>query len=271
MKAEIPVFSLRRGLSPLLVSIPHAGTHLPSWLLPRLTKEALKLTDTDWYLESLYDFLGELDITMLAATHSRYVVDLNRPPDDASLYPEQSTTGLCPVDNFEQQPLYVTGAAPDPTEIRARIDTYWYPYHAALAEELARLRAIHGCVVLWDAHSIHSRVPRFFEGELPHLSIGTADHKSCDAALAERMVEVVRNESRYSYIVNGRFKGGYITRHYGRPIVGVHALQLEMAIRTYMSEKEPAEFDEKLAQPARALLRAMLDSVLQWQRLFTQS
>lgn len=265
MKAEIPVFSLQRGQSPLLVSMPHVGTHLPAWLLPRLTPQARRLADTDWHLERLYDFLGELDITLLAATHSRYVVDLNRPPDDASLYPGQSTTGLCPVDSFDAEPLYEAGAAPAPPEMRARSDTYWRPYHAALAAEIARLKALHGYAVLWDAHSIHSRVPRFFQGELPHLNFGTADHQSCDPVLVERLVEVVRSRSDYSWVVNGRFKGGYITRHYGRPASGVHALQLEMAMRTYMPESESAPFDDTLAQPARALLRAMLQFALQWQ------
>lgn len=266
MKAEIPVFSLQQGQSPLLVSIPHAGTHLPSWLLPRLTPQAQQLGDTDWHLPRVYDFLAEMDITLLVATYSRYVVDLNRPPDDASLYPGQSTTGLCPVDDFAGKPLYLAGAAPEPPEIRARIDAYWRPYHAALESELARLKALHGHAVLWDAHSIHSHVPRFFDGELPHLNFGTADHQACDAALVEQLVEAVHSNSDYSWIVNGRFKGGYITRHYGSPANGIHALQLEMAMRTYMPETASIpEFDDTFARPARALLRTLLESALRWQ------
>lgn len=265
MKAEIPVFRLHQGQSPLLVSIPHAGTHLPSWLLPRLTPHARQLADTDWHLPRLYDFVTEMGVTLLVATHSRYVVDLNRPPDDASLYPGQSTTGLCPIDNFAGEPLYMAGAAPEQPEISARIDAYWRPYHVALESELARLKALHGSVVLWDAHSIHSQVPRFFDGELPHLNFGTADQQACDATLVEQLVETVQSNSDYSWIVNGRFRGGYITRHYGRPASGMHALQLEMAMRTYMRETASIpEFDDVFAQPARALLRTMTESALQW-------
>lgn len=266
MHAEIPVFKLRRGSAPLLVSMPHVGTHLPAWLAPRLTPEALALPDTDWHLAALYDFLGEYDATVLMATHSRYVVDLNRPPDDTSLYPGQNTTGLCPLDTFSEQPLYVADGAPDPAEMRRRIETYWCPYHAALEAELARLKALHGTVMLWDAHSIQSRVPRFFDGALPHLNLGTADHQACAPELAERLAAVIRNHGAYSWVMNGRFKGGYITRHYGQPGLCVHAVQLEMAMRTYMRETPPLAFDETLAGAVRPLLRAMVEEMLKWHR-----
>ncbi|HEY3327641.1 MAG TPA: N-formylglutamate deformylase [Novimethylophilus sp.] len=266
MSAKIPVFKLRQGGSPLLVSMPHVGTHLPSWLTPRLTPEALALADTDWCLEALYDFLDELDATLVVATHSRYVVDLNRPPDDASLYPGHSTTGLCPIDTFDARPVYVSGSEPGFPEMRRRIATYWRPYHTTLEAELARLKALHGSALLWDAHSIRSKVPRFFEGELPNFNIGTADHQACAPELAERLAAVVRNHGAYSWVMNGRFKGGYITRHYGQPGRGVHAVQLEMAMRTYMLEAPPFGFDEVLASPVRPVLRAMMEAMLVWQQ-----
>jgi N-formylglutamate deformylase len=264
MNADMPVFRLQRGNSPLLVSIPHVGTHLPSWLLPRLTPAALSLRDTDWHLDQLYGFLSDLDVTVLMATHSRYVIDLNRPSDNVSLYPGQNTTGLCPLDNFDEQALYNPGEEPDSREIHDRVATYWQPYHAALASELSRLKAMHGRIILWDAHSIHSRVPRFFEGELPHLNLGTADQLSCDAALAERLLDIMQSKGNFTSVMNGRFKGGYITRHYGQPASGVHALQMEMAIRTYMAETDFPEFDAARAEPAQALLRAMMAFLLQW-------
>lgn len=262
MEAEIPVFKLRQGTSPLLVSMPHVGTHLPAWLQARLTPAARAVPDTDWHLESLYDFLGELGVTLLAATHSRYVIDLNRPADDTSLYPGQSVTTLCPVDGFDGQPIYLPGRAPEAAEIAQRIQAYWQPYHATLQVELERLRQLHGSVLLWDAHSIRSRVARFFDGELPNFNFGSADHQSCAPALAECLAQVVERDGRYSWVMNGRFKGGYITRHYGRPEQGIHAIQLEMAMRTYMQEDMAFDYDESSAEPARVVLRAMIEEVL---------
>jgi N-formylglutamate deformylase len=262
MDAENPVFKLRQGTAPLLVSMPHVGTHLPAWLQARLTPAARAVPDTDWHLESLYDFLGELDVTLLAATHTRYVIDLNRPADDASLYPGQSVTTLCPVDDFDEQPIYLSGRAPAAAEIAQRIRSYWQPYHTTLRDELERLRQLHGSVLLWDAHSIRSRVPRFFDGELPNFNFGTADHQSCTPALAERLAQVVERDGRYSWVMNGRFKGGYITRHYGNPHSGIHAIQLEMAMRTYMRETQPYRYEAQEAQPARDLLRAMIEELL---------
>jgi N-formylglutamate deformylase len=257
-----PVYTLRRGKGPLLVSMPHVGTHLPDWLAPRLTEAALTQPDTDWALEALYDFLDEFDATLLVATHTRYVVDLNRDPLGVSLYPGQSTTGLCPLDTFGGEPAYQRGMEPDAAEVAARVDAYWRPYHDTLAGELERLRILHGVALLWDAHSIRSRVPRFFEGELPHFSLGTADHAACDPGLADRVAAAARGHMRYSTVVNGRFKGGYITRHYGKPQQGVHALQLELAQRAYMHEQPPYEIDAALAAEVRPALRAMLQAML---------
>lgn len=262
--AEPPVYTLRRGNSQLLVSMPHVGTYLPGWLAPRLTKAARAQPDTDWALEALYDFLDEFDATLLVATHSRYVVDLNRDPLGGSLYPGQSTTGLCALDTFSNEPAYRRGLEPDTAEMARRIDAYWRPYHHALTDELERLRNLHGVALLWDAHSIRSRVPRFFEGELPHFSLGTADHASCDPGLADCVAAAARAHMRYSTVINGRFKGGYITRHYGKPLQGVHALQLELAQRAYMHEQPPYEIDAALAAEVRPALRAMLQAMLAW-------
>ncbi|MEY3747208.1 MAG: N-formylglutamate deformylase [Pseudomonadota bacterium] len=263
MQAEIPVYKLRQGNSPLMVSMPHTGTCLPQWLQPRLTGEALALADTDWHLEQLHDFLDALDATVLVATHSRYVIDLNRPPDNASLYPGQSTTSLCPLDSFGDLPLYQDGKAPDLAEVDGRIEHYWRPYHDTLSRELARLKTLHERVVLWDAHSIRSVVPRFFEGELPHLNIGSADDQSCDPALTAVLAQVAA-ASPYSSVANGRFKGGYITRRYGAPGQGVHAVQLETAMRSYMKESAPFVLDETRAAALRPVLRQMMQAAVDW-------
>ena len=257
-------FAIRRGTTPVLVSMPHAGTFLPSDLTGRLTDAALRLPDTDWHLQRLYNFLDELGASVICATHSRYAIDLNRPPDGANLYPGQDTTGLCPVDTFDRQPLYREGKQPDAGEIRRRIERYWAPYHAALQGELRRLRERFASVVLWDAHSIRSVVPRFFTGQLPDLNLGSAGGSACDPTLAQRLQRVGAGHRRYTAVLDGRFKGGYITRHYGRPQEGVHAIQLELAQCTYMNENFPYSFDEPRAGAIRPVLREMLDAVLRW-------
>lgn len=265
MQVEVPVFKLIQGAGPLVVSMPHVGTYLPRWLQPRLTDAARQVADTDWHLEALYDFLHELDATVLIATHSRYVIDLNRPPDNTNLYPGQNTTGLCPFDTFDELPLYVPGQMPKVQEIQARTEHYWKPYHQTLMAELARVRQQHGHAMLWDAHSIQSIVPRFFDGELPHLNIGSADNQSCAAELCQAVAQAALS-SPFSAIVNGRFKGGYITRHYGKPESSIHAIQLELAMRSYMQESAPYDFDEKLAAACRPTLKAMMQAMLDWSK-----
>jgi N-formylglutamate deformylase len=255
-------FTLTRGTAPLLISMPHTGTFLPREIAARLTQAALRLPDTDWHMERLYDFASTLGASVIAATHSRYAIDLNRPPDNASLYPGQDITGLCPVDTFHREPLYLVGQQPGPAEIQRRVEQYWRPYHAALRTELDRLRALHGRVVLWDAHSICSVLPRFFEGCLTDLNVGTADGSSCDHGLAQRVMEIARSHPGYTAVLNGRFKGGYITRHYGRPSQGVHAIQLELAQLVYMHEEHPYPFEERRAAALRPLLIEMLRAVL---------
>jgi N-formylglutamate deformylase len=259
-----PLFELRRGSAPLLISMPHPGTIVPAQLAARMTDAALRLPDTDWHLERLYDFIDGLETSVILATHSRYVIDLNRPADDASLYPGQDTTGLCPLDTFDCRPIYRGGCEPDAGESERRLRAYWQPYHAALSSELQRLHARHGKVVLWDAHSIRSVVPRLFEGRLPDLNLGSAGGKSCDSVLAEELLRIARSHPRYGAVLDGRFKGGYITRHYGRPAEGIHAIQLELAQCAYMQEEYPYSFDEVRAAELRPVLKQMLQAALRW-------
>lgn len=257
-------FLFRAGRTPLLVGMPHVGTHIPADVAADLTERALTVPDTDWHVDLLYDFLGDLGASVLAATHSRYVVDLNRAPDGADLYPGRDTTELCPTTGFDRQPLHREGRAPDGAEIARRVSLYWEPYHTALAAELERLEAMHGVALLWDAHSIASEVPRFFEGRLPELNIGTNGGTSCDPSLARRVMAVAEAAQGYDAVLDGRFRGGYITRHYGRPGASVHAVQLEQSQRTYMDEDPPFAFRDDLAGAVRPVLRAMLEAMLDW-------
>ncbi len=261
-------YTFRAGRTPLLVSMPHTGTHVPEALLARLTPAARALPDTDWHLERLYDFLDDLGASVLVARHSRYVVDLNRPPDDANLYPGHDTTGLVPTDTFHKEPLYAAGDEPGAAEIADRVAKYWKPYHATLAAALADLKRRHRIALLWDAHSILSVVPRFFEGRLPALNLGTADGRSCDPAIGEVLLQIAQRASGFGAVLDGRFKGGYITRTYGRPEQGVHAVQLELSEATYMEESAPFAFREDLAARLRPNLRALLGAFLE--RAFMQ-
>lgn len=255
-------FVFHPGTRPLLVSMPHVGTYVPPAIAARLTPEGREVHDTDWHLGRLYAFARELGASVLMATHSRYVVDLNRPPDGASLYPGQSVTGLCPVDTFNDTPLYLEGQSPDDAEIAARREAVWRPYHDQLAAELSRLRAAHGIAMLWDAHSIRSEVPRFFDGRLPDFNLGTADGASCDPALAAQLLAIARAAPGYSAVLNGRFKGGHITRHYGQPAQNVHAVQLEMTQCVYMQESMPFDYLPERAAGVQPTLRALLEAVL---------
>ncbi len=256
------LFKFTQGTKPLLVSMPHVGTHLPDDLARRMMPIARTVPDTDWHLEQLYDFAVGLGASVLAATHSRFVVDLNRPPDNANLYPGQDTTGLCPIDTFAKQPIYRMGEEPDDTEIRHRVGTYWKPYHAKLQEELARIKARHGSALLWDAHSIASHVPRFFAGRLTDFNLGTADGKSCRPEIGARMLEIAQAAPGYTSVLNGRFKGGYITRTYGTPADGVEAVQLELSEITYMDEPPPFGYRKDLAGEVKPHLRRMLEAFL---------
>ena len=259
-------FRFRRGRTPLLISFPHVGTHVPECVSSRLSRAGVEVHDTDWHLEQLYAFADTLGASMLVATHSRYVIDLNRPPDGASLYPGQSVTGLCPVDTFDDTPIYAAGDVPDEAEIAARRDAVWVPYHAQLRAELDRIRAQHGVAVLWDAHSIRSVLPRFFEGKLPDLNLGTANGESCDPALAQQLLQIAEAASGYTAVLNGRFKGGHITRHYGQPGQGVHAVQLEMTQCSYMQECLPFDYLPERAVQVQPHLQRMLAAALDFAR-----
>jgi N-formylglutamate deformylase len=228
------LFTLRRGGAPLLLSIPHAGTEIPDEFSGVFVSDWLARKDTDWHLPELYAFAEALGATILSAKISRSVIDLNRDPSGISLYPGQTTTGLCPAETFDGEPLY-KAALPDEAEVTRRRRECFNPYHAALRQEIERLRNLHPRVVLYDCHSIRSTVPRLFPGELPQFNIGTNGGTSCDPSLTAR-VESICARSGFSHVVNGRFKGGWITRHYGAPTQGVHALQMELGCRGYMDE-----------------------------------
>jgi len=254
-------FELVRGNSALIVSIPHDGRQVPPDVASRLTPAARVLPDTDWHVRRLYEFVHELDATTLAARYSRYAVDLNRPPDGTPLYPGRWESRLVPVTTFSGDAIYQADP-PTPREIERRRGVYWAPYHAALTDEIARVRERHGYALLWDAHSIRSRVPSLFEGRLPELSLGTAEGTACASELGDAVFEVARNAADLCAVRDQRFKGGYITRHYGRPEAGTHAIQLELVQATYMHEEPPYEFDESRAKRIRPVLRHLVEAFL---------
>ena len=258
------VFDFTEGPTPLLVSMPHVGTKLPDEIQARMTDAARRVPDTDWHIDRLYDFLEDLGASVLRPIHSRYVIDLNRSPDGTNLYPGQATSALCPVDTFDGEPLYSDGSAPTDDDVARRLETYWRPYQEKIAAELARLKAGHGIALLWEAHSIRSHVPRLFEGRLPDLNLGTAGGASCAPGLAEKLAAIASDAAGYSAVLNGRFTGGYITRHFGRPSDGVHAVQLELTQSSYMEETHPFAFDEGLARKLRPTLRRLIETALEW-------
>jgi N-formylglutamate deformylase len=255
-------FVFEQGSQPLLLSIPHMGTHVPAAIAARLTDEARRVPDTDWHLDRLYGFARELGASVLRATHSRYVIDLNRPPDNASLYPGQATTGLCPTETFDGTPVYHDGQGVSETEVAHRRDTWWLPYHERLRDELDRMRARHGAVVLWDAHSIRSVLPRFFEGKLPDLNLGTAKGASCAPQLEQLVYGIASAAPGLTAVLNGRYTGGYITRHYGAAERGIHAVQLEMTQCSYMQEQWPFDYCPDKAMGVQPHIRRMLEAAL---------
>jgi N-formylglutamate deformylase len=253
-------FHLHRGTVPLLVSIPHMGTEIPPELRGDYVPRALDVEDTDWHLDRLYAFARDLGASVLQATVSRYVIDLNRPPDDTPMYPGAANTELCPTRFFTGDPLYREGRVPSPEEKARRRTTYWQPYHHALQEELARLKARHGQVLLWDAHSIRAEIPWLFEGRLPDLNIGTADGRSADPAIAQAVAAAAARRPEFTHVVNGRFKGGYITRRYGQPAQQVHAVQLEMGQHLYMHDVPPWNWEPEAAARIEPVVRAMVEA-----------
>lgn len=251
---------LHRGDGPVLLAQPHAGTEIPDDIKGRLNEAGQALADTDWRIDRLYDELLT-DATIVRATMHRYVIDVNRDPEDRSLYPGMNTTGLCPTTDFDGRPIYRTGAEPSPDEIESRRRTFHTPYHDALTTEIERIRQHHGVALLYDCHSIRSRVPFLFEGTLPVFNIGTNEGTSCAPAI-EKLAEGICNKaSEYTTVVNGRFKGGWTTRHYGAPGKGVHAIQMELAQRVYMEESPPWTYSPEQAALVRRYLRRLLEEL----------
>lgn len=256
------LYDYHAGTTPLVVNVPHAGIELPGAIASRLTEAALALPDTDWHVDRLVEPARRVGASLLRATHSRYVIDLNRGRDDQPLY-KGATTGLVPAVTFDGDPVY-RDEAPAGDEVHERIERYWQPYHDRLRETLETVRQRHGYALLFDVHSIRSTVPRLFEGRLPDLNLGTFEGRSCAPELQERVAECLAGDEAFSTVVNGRFKGGFITRHYGRPGEGVHALQLETAQACYMDESRPRAFDAARAQPLMDRLEALFELLAQW-------
>lgn len=264
-----PWLTVHRGHSPLLVSIPHAGTAIPPAIAARLADPWRGLKDVDWWVDRLYAFAPDLGATVVRTETARTVIDVNRDPSGASLYPGAATTGLCPETTFDGEALWREGEAPGPDEVAMRRETWLQPYHATLAAEIARLRGRWDQIVLFDAHSIRSKVPRLFDGELPHLNFGTNSGISCAPELTTK-IEEIAEASTFSHITDGRFRGGWITRAYGRPARGVYAVQLELACRSYMDEPEappapvnwPPAFDAARAAPLVTVLRELLGACI---------
>jgi formiminoglutamase len=254
------------GTAPLVLSFPHTGIDIPNDIEKRLVSPWLARKDTDWWIDQLYGFAAELGATTIRTRLSRTVIDVNRDPAGHSLYPGLATTELCPTTTFDGEQLYLSSELPDTGEVEQRRRSYFEPYHRALAEQLDRLKRLHGFVVLYDAHSIRSDIPRLFDGELPNFNIGTNSGASCAPALTTA-VEAICRRTPYSTVTNGRFKGGYTTRRYGQPSLGVHALQMELACRTYMAEPTaaapdvwPPAYDPDRAAPVQEILREILSS-----------
>jgi N-formylglutamate deformylase len=268
-EAQTPWLCVRRGSLPLVVCMPHTGSLIPAPIEAALLSPWLARKDTDWHIERLYAFVSELGASLVRTDISRTVIDPNRDPSGASLYPGQNTTELCPTTTFDGEPLYRAGAAPAAEEIAARRRSYFEPYHHAIATELARLRARHEAVVLYDCHAIRSQSPRLFAGTLPHLNIGTFSGASCAPQLTQQ-IEALCAASEFTWVTNGRFKGGYTTRHYGRPAHGVHAVQMELSFRGFLHEPDgalteanwPSPWEAHFAAPLRALLERILATCL---------
>lgn len=260
---ESALFDQICGSSPVLLNVPHAGTGVPDALRDALRPEALELCDTDWHMDRIARDVLPQGGSLLAAKMSRYAVDLNRPSDDVPLY-QTATTGLISTIDFDGTPLYREGEEPDAQARAARIARYWVPYHVALQAEIDRIRAAHGYCLLLDVHSIRSRVPRLFEGRLPDLNLGTNSGASCADALSDAAFDALQGKG-FSVVRNGRFKGGYITRHYGAPAQGIHALQIEIAQDCYMIEQSPWTYVAEKADRLKTALQGLVDAMVEFQ------
>lgn len=254
-------YTLITGSVPLLISMPHNGQALPSDIAAKMTKEGLSVQDTDWYMDKLYDFAQSLGAYIIIPKYSRYVIDLNRDPQGVDLYPGANSTELCPTTAFNLLPLYKDGLHPKTQEIDQRINNYWQPYHNALESTLNDIQQKFGKAVLLEAHSIMSRVPRFFEGQLPDFNFGTSTGASCAKEMIDEIEQL--DFSPYSQVSNGRFKGGYITRQYGQPQKNIHALQLELSQATYMNEAV-YEYNESLANQVKPKLQMLVQALIKF-------
>lgn len=252
-----------RGDSPVVLGLPHTGTDLPSECLGGLNETGRAIADTDWHIHQLYaDLLDNL--SSVRTTIHRYVIDVNRDPSGQSLYPGQNTTGLCPLTDFDGVPIYLDGHAPEAAEVERRRIAYHAPYHAALAAELQRVKAIHGFAVLYDCHSIRSYIPFLFGGTLPDFNIGTNTGMTCDPTLEAAVANLCHSAKGYTTTANGRFKGGWTTRHYGQPAQGIHAIQMELAQSTYMIERDPWTYVSEIADRTRTHLKTILETLSDW-------
>jgi formiminoglutamase len=259
----IPV-EILRGDGPVVLGMPHTGTHVPDDIADGLNDNGRILADTDWHVDRLYDGLLP-GATVVRARFHRYVIDANRDPSGKSLYPGQNTTGLCPLTDFDNRPIWCDGREPDAAETARRLRDFHTPYHAALAAELDRVRARHRVVVLYDCHSIRSVVPHLFDGTLPDFNIGDNDGTTCAPEVTELVTAICSSADGYSSVVNGRFKGGWTTRHYGRPDQGMHAIQMELAQSTHLAtEKAPFAYDETRAGRLRTPLKSILAALEGW-------
>lgn len=254
-------FRLQEGHMPLLLSLPHNGSEIPADIAATLNPTAQTAPDTDWFVDQLYAFAEAMGASILVPRYSRYVIDLNRPPNDVSLYPGQNTTGLCPLIAFTGAPIYREGDEPDAHEVDRRRADYWQPYHNALQAELQRLKQLHGRVLLWEGHSIRPELPYLFDGRLPDINLGTASGASFPEAFLQHVESVLTAQSDYSWVSNGRFKGGYITRHYAQPAQRIFAVQLELSQSVYMDNTMTA-FDAEKAAPVQTLIERMMHRAL---------
>ena len=244
--------------SPLLFSIPHDGKVIPNDIILNMHDFAKSTPDRDFFVAQLFSFAKDFDVSLLKTHMSRYVIDMNRPADNTPLYPGQSGTQLCPTTSFDDKELYIT--PPSQTEIKERIINYWQPYHQIISDKLELIKEQHGFAILIDCHSIKSQVPRFFLGTLPDINIGTNSGKSCSSEISHKIEKVLKNQNKYSYVMNGRFKGGYITRHYGKPQNNIHAIQIELAQNNYMDEKTN-RFNVVKSEQLKTLLIRLVNSL----------
>ncbi len=256
------MIEVQQGSGPIVLGLPHTGTDLPEDVYETLNDRGREMADTDWHIHRLYSGLLDQVTTVRTPVH-RYAIDVNRGPQDESLYPGQNTTGLCPLTDFDGQPIYRDGCAPDAEQVENRRLQYHQPYHQALSTELSRVQALHGCAILYDCHSIRSHIPYLFAGKLPDFNIGTNSSTSCAESVEKAVYEICISAPEYGVVLNGRFKGGWTTRHYGQPQAGIHAIQMELAQSTYMTETAPWTYDITKADRVRDYLSNILNTLEQ--------